>query len=305
MRRPQRRGRAALNGQARFFQIGLAALYPAGAADRDHRRFFLPARPARRPGISFQLQDAFGLQTEFVGLRNFKELFADSHYLDSFRITALFSALVATIGIAIALVLATMADRVLRGALAYKTLLIWPYAVAPAVAGVLWAFLFAPSIGIITYVLKQVGIDWNWVLQGDQAMLLVVIASTWKQISYNFLFFLAGLQSIPRSLIEAAAIDGAGPEALLDRIFPAALADHLLPPGGEHRLRLLRHLRRDRRHDPGRPGRRDADLVYKAYYDGVKAADLGGSSAQSVVLMLIVIALTVVQFRFVERKVQY
>jgi sn-glycerol 3-phosphate transport system permease protein len=171
--------------------------------------FFLPAFQAA--WFSFQLQDAFGLQTEFVGLRNFKELFADSHYLDSFRITALFSALVATIGIAISLVLATMADRVLRGALAYKTFLIWPYAVAPAVAGVLWAFLFAPSVGIITFALKQVGIDWNWVLRGDQAMTLVVIASVWKQISYNFLFFLAGLQSIPKSLIEAAAIDGAGP----------------------------------------------------------------------------------------------
>src|SRR6266545_1956184 len=156
--------------------------------------FFWPAFQAA--WFSFQLQDAFGLKTEFVGLRNFVELF---------------KVLVAVCGIAVSLVLATMADRVLRGALAYKTFLIWPYAVAPAVAGVLWAFLFAPSVGIVTFALRQIGIDWNWIIQGDQAMLLVVIASVWNQISYNFLFFLAGLQSIPKSLIEAAAIDGAGP----------------------------------------------------------------------------------------------
>src|SRR5436190_14152032 len=163
--------------------------------------FFWPA--AQAAWFSFQLQDAFGLQTEFVGLRNFAELFDDPRYLASFKVTALFSVLVAVCGISVSLLLATMADRVLRGALAYKTLLIWPYAVAPAVAGVLWAFLFAPSVGIITFALNQVGIEWNWVLRGDQAMTLVVIASAWKQISYNFLFFLAGLQSIPRSLIDA------------------------------------------------------------------------------------------------------
>ena len=167
--------------------------------------FFWPAGAAL--WYSFQLQDAFGLATEFVGLRNFNDLFRDSHYLASIRITALFSLLVASIGIVVSLLLAAMADRVARGALAYKTLLIWPYAVAPAVAGVLWAFMFAPSIGIVTYALrKYLGIHWNWVLEGDQAMLLVVMAATWKQVSYNFLFFLAGLQSIPRSLIEAAAI---------------------------------------------------------------------------------------------------
>ncbi len=171
--------------------------------------FFWPA--AQAVWYSFQLQDAFGLKTQFVGLANFAALFADSRYLDSIRITAVFSALVAVSGIAISLALAVMADRVVRGAVVYRTLLVWPYAVAPAVAGVLWAFLFAPSIGILTYLLKKFGIDWNWVIHGNQAMLLVVTASVWKQISYNFLFFLAGLQSIPRSLVEAAAIDGAGP----------------------------------------------------------------------------------------------
>src|SRR5258706_827288 len=171
--------------------------------------FFWPATQA--VWYSFQLQDAFGLKSQFVGLQNFSALCRDSNYVESFRVTALCSVLVAFAGLAISLLLAAMADRVLRGALAYKTLLIWPYAVAPAIAGVLWAFLFAPSIGIITYALRSEGILWNWVLNDEQAMLLVVIAATWKQISYNFLFFLAGLQSIPRSLIEAAAIAGAGP----------------------------------------------------------------------------------------------
>jgi sn-glycerol 3-phosphate transport system permease protein len=266
--------------------------------------FFWPAVQAA--WYSFQLQDAFGLSTEFVGLRNFAELFADEHYLESFKTTALFSVLVAASGIAISLVLATMADRVLRGALAYKTLLIWPYAVAPAVAGVLWAFLFAPSVGIITFALKQVGIEWNWVLRGDQAMTLVVIASVWKQISYNFLFFLAGLQSIPKSLIEAAAIDGAGPmRRFWTVVFP------LLTPTTFFLLVVnMVYAFFDTfgvidATTQGGPAGATQILVYKVYHDGVKSADLGGSSAQSVILMIIVIALTVVQFRYVERKVHY
>jgi sn-glycerol 3-phosphate transport system permease protein len=266
--------------------------------------FFWPA--AQAIWYSFQLQDAFGLRTEFVGLQNFADLFADPHYLESFKVTALFSVLVAVSGIAISLLLATMADRVLRGALGYKTLLIWPYAVAPAVAGVLWAFIFAPSIGILTWALKRVGIDWNWVIHGDQAMLLVVIASVWKQISYNFLFFLAGLQSIPKSLIEAAAIDGAGPtRRFWSIVFP------LLSPTTFFLLVInIVYAFFDTfgvidATTQGGPAGATQILVYKVYYDGVKAADLGGSSAQSVVLMLIVITLTVVQFRFVEKKVQY
>ena len=266
--------------------------------------FFLPA--AQAAWYSFQLQDAFGLRSEFVGLQNFEALFASPQYLQSFRTTAVFSALVAFFGIAISLLLAAMADRVLRGALAYKTLLIWPYAVAPAVAGVLWAFLFAPSIGVITYFLRKFGVDWNWIINGDQAMLLIVIASVWKQISYNFLFFLAGLQSIPRSLIEAAAIDGAGPaRRFWTIVFP------LLSPTTFFLLVVnIVYAFFDTfgvidATTQGGPATDTQILVYKVYYDGVKAADLGGSSAQSVILMAIVIALTVVQFRFVERKVQY
>ena len=266
--------------------------------------FFWPAVQAI--WFSFQLQDAFGLRTEFVGLRNFEALFADSHYLASFRTTAIFSVLVAFFGIAISLMLAAMADRVVRGALAYRTLLIWPYAVAPAVAGVLWAFMFAPSVGIVTYVLRRWGIDWNWILRGDQAMLLIVIASVWKQISYNFLFFLAGLQSIPRSLVEAAAIDGAGPaRRFWTVVFP------LLSPTTFFLLVVnIVYAFFDTfgvidATTQGGAAQDTQILVYKVYYDGVKAADLGGSSAQSVILMCIVIVLTALQFRFVERKVQY
>ena len=266
--------------------------------------FFWPAFQA--VWFSFQMQDAFGLRTEFVGLQNFELLFADERYLQSFGTTAVFSTLVAFFGIAISLALATMADRVIRGALAYRTLLIWPYAVAPAVAGVLWAFMFAPSIGIVTYVLRRAGIDWNWIIDGEQAMLLVVIASVWKQISYNFLFFLAGLQSIPRSLIEAAAIDGAGPaRRFWTIVFP------LLSPTTFFLLVVnIVYAFFDTfgvidATTQGGPAQATQILVYKVYHDGVKSADLGGSSAQSVILMFIVIALTAVQFRFVERRVQY
>ncbi|OGA35787.1 MAG: glycerol-3-phosphate transporter permease [Betaproteobacteria bacterium RIFCSPLOWO2_12_FULL_64_23] len=266
--------------------------------------FFWPAVQA--VWYSFQLQDAFGLKTQFVGLLNFAHLFRDGNYLASFKTTAVFSVAVAGAGISISLLLATMADRVLRGAMAYKTLLIWPYAVAPAIAGVLWAFLFAPSIGIVTYVLKGWGVDWNWILKGDQAMLLVVIASVWKEISYNFLFFLAGLQSIPKPLIEAAAIDGAGPaRRFWTIVFP------LLSPTTFFLLVVnIVYAFFDTfgvidATTQGGPGQATNILVYKVYHDGIKAADFGGSSAQSVILMFIVIALTVVQFRYIEKKVEY
>jgi sn-glycerol 3-phosphate transport system permease protein len=266
--------------------------------------FFWPAIQA--VWYSFQLQDAFGLKSQFVGLQNFANLFKDGNYVESFKVTAIFSVLVAFSGIAISLLLATMADRVLRGAMAYKTLLIWPYAVAPAIAGVLWAFLFAPSIGIVSFVLKGWGVDWNWILKGDQAMVLIVVASVWKQISYNFLFFLAGLQSVPRSLIEAAAIDGASPfRRFWTIVFP------LLSPTTFFLLVVnIVYAFFDTfgvidATTQGGPGQATNILVYKVYHDGVKATDLGSSSAQSVILMFIVIALTVVQFRFVEKKVQY
>jgi sn-glycerol 3-phosphate transport system permease protein len=283
----------------------VAALCPAGAAARHHHRFLLLAGGTGRL-YSFQLQDAFGLHSEFVGFDNFTSLFRDPHYLESFKTTAVFSVSVAGLGIAISLLLATMADRAVRGALIYKTVLIWPYAVAAAVAGVLWAFMFAPSIGIVTYVLKGLGVDWNWIIKGDQAMLLIIIASVWKQISYNFLFFLAGLQSIPKSLIEAAAIDGAGPAR---RFWTIVLP--LLSPTAFFLLvvnivyAFFETFGVIDATTQGGPAQATQILVYKVYHDGVKSADIGGSSAQSVILMIIVIALTVIQFRFIERKVQY
>ncbi len=266
--------------------------------------FFWPAGQALLQ--SFQQSDAFGTSVEWVGLENFEHLWNDATYLASFKTTAVFSALVAVIGICVSLLLAVFADRVIKGAAVYKTLLIWPYAVAPAVAGVLWLFLFAPGMGLVAYALGQVGFEWNHLLNGTHAMTLVVLAAVWKQISYNFLFFLAGLQSIPKSLIEAAAIDGASPwRRFWTIVFP------LLSPTTFFLLvinvvyaffdtfAIIDAATR------GGPGKDTAILVYKVYYDGFKALDLGGSAAQSVVLMVIVIALTVVQFRFVEKKVNY
>jgi len=266
--------------------------------------FFWPAGQALLQ--SAQQSDAFGTSVEWVGLENFRNLWKDETYLASFYTTAIFSLSVAVSGISVSLILAVFADRIAKGALAYKTLLIWPYAVAPAVAGVLWLFMFAPSVGVVAYGLRAMGFEWNHLLNGTHAMTLVVMAAVWKQISYNFLFFLAGLQSIPKSLIEAAAIDGAGPwRRFWTIVFP------LLSPTTFFLLVInIVYAFFDTfaiidAATQGGPGKETAILVYKVYYDGFKAMDLGGSAAQSVVLMVIVVALTVVQFRFVEKKVNY
>ena len=267
--------------------------------------FFWPAVQAVLQ--SLQVQDSFGLSTEWVGLANFKQLFGDSAYLESFKVTAVFSILVAVLGIALSLMLAVFADRIIKGALLYKTMLIVPYAVAPAVAGVLWVFMFSPSIGVVAYGLsKFFGLEWNHLLNSTHAMSLVVAAAVWKQISYNFLFFFAGLQSIPKSLIEAAAIDGARPWRRFWTIqFP------LLTPTTFFLLVInMVYAFFDTfaiidATTQGGPGRDTAIMVYKVYQDGVKGGDIGGSAAQSVVLMLIVVALTVLQFCYVEKKVNY
>ena len=266
--------------------------------------FFLPA--GQMVYQSVHIQDAFGGNLQFVGLENFNDLFHDSLYLASFKVTAVFSVAVAVLGLAISLVLAVFADRVIRGAGLYKTLLIWPYAVAPAIAGVLWMFLFNPTLGVVAYWLRQRGVDWNYLLYDGQALLMVIIAAVWKQVSYNFLFFLAGLQSIPKSLIEAAAIDGAGPlKRFVTIVFP------LLSPTTFFLLvvnivyAFFETFGIIDAATNGGPGQATEILVYKVYKDGFKALDLGGSAAQSAILMFIVITLTVVQFRYVERKVQY
>lgn len=266
--------------------------------------FFWPAAQALLQ--SLQIQDAFGASPEFVGLDNFRQLLGDESYRDSFRITAVFSSLVAVCGLSVALLLAVFANRVLRGTLVYRTLLIWPYAVASAVAGVLWLFMLSPSIGVLAYALRAVGVDWNHLLDPSQAMALIVMAAVWKQISYNFLFFLAGLQAIPKSLIEAAAIDGAGPwRRFWTIVFP------LLSPTTFFLLVInMVYAFFDTfaivdAVTQGGPGRDTVILVYKVYHDGFQGLDLGSSSAQSVILMAIVIGLTIIQFRYVEKKVQY
>jgi sn-glycerol 3-phosphate transport system permease protein len=266
--------------------------------------FFLPASQAVYQ--SLMVQDAFGISTQFVWFDNFKDLFRNDEYLASFRVTAVFSFLVAVLGLSISLFLAVLADRVVRSATIYKTLLIWPYAVAPAIAAVLWLFLFNPTLGIVAHWLQGLGIPWDPLLNGTHALIMVVVAAVWKQISYNFLFFLAGLQSIPKSLIEAAAIDGAGPvKRFVTIVFP------LLSPTTFFLLvvniiyAFIETFAIIDAATGGGPGQATQILVYKVYADGFKGLDLGSSYAQSVVLMVILITLTVVQFRYVERKVQY
>ncbi len=266
--------------------------------------FFWPAGQALVQSVL--IEDAFGLSSKFVWFENFERVFANENYLASMRITAIFTVASCLLSMGAALLLAVMADRVIRGSGAYKTLLIWPYAVAPALAGVLWGFMFNPTIGVVAYVLKGIGINWNFYVDGDQALFLVTVAAAWKQVSYNFIFFLAGLQAIPRSVIEAAAIDGAGPfKRFWTIIFP------LLSPTTFFLLVLnIVHLFFDsfgivHALTQGGPGGATEILVFKVWSDSFRALDLGGSAAQSVVLMAIVIALTVVQFRYIEKKVHY
>ena len=266
--------------------------------------FFWPAAQALYQSVL--TQDAFGTSTEFVGMENFQRLFNDESYLASFKTTAVFSILVAGSGLVIALLLAVMANRVVRGAGFYKTLLIWPYAVAPVVAGVVWLLMFASPYGVIAYFLRWLGLPWDHLLNANHAMALIVMAAVWKQISYNFLFFLAGLQSIPQSLIEAATIDGASPwHRFWTIVFPllSPTTFFLLVINIVYAFFDTFAIVDAATH--GGPGKDTAILVYKVYYDGFKALDMGGSAAQSVILMLIVVALTVIQFRFVEKKVQY
>ncbi|TBN37506.1 sn-glycerol-3-phosphate ABC transporter permease UgpA [Paracoccus subflavus] len=267
--------------------------------------FFLwPAAQAVRQ--SFLREDAFGINTSFVGLANFKALWSSPEYLNSLQVTVVFAVSVTVLSMGLSLLLAVAVDRMIRSTSLYTTLLVWPYAVAPAVAGILWWFIFNPTIGVMPYFLDTIGYDWNHISSKSDAMTLVVIASAWKQISYNFLFFVAGLQSIPASLREAAAIDGAGP---VRRFFDITLP--LLSPTTFFLLVVnIVYAMFDTfgvidATTEGGPAQATNILVYKVYFDGFVGQNLGSSAAQSVILMLIVIALTVVQFRYVEKKVAY
>ena len=255
---------------------------------------------------SFLLQDAFGLRTDFVWFENYTTLFQDAGYYRAMGTTAMFAIAVTVLSLSIALLLAVQADKHIKGAGTFKTLLIWPYAVAPAVAGVLWMFMFQPSLGVVAKGIKSMGIDWNPLLNGNHAMALVVMAATWKQVSHNFLFFLAGLQAIPKAVIEAAAIDGARPiRRFWTIIFP------LLSPTAFFLLIVnIVYVFFDTfgiidATTAGGPAKATETLVYKVFFDGRLGGDLGGSAAQSVVLMVIVVALTAIQFRYIERKVTY
>ena len=255
---------------------------------------------------SLFLPDPFGLKTEFVGLDNFRFLLSDPYYLASFKTTMIFSIAVSVSSMGIGLYLAALADRLIKGAGVYQTLLIWPYAIAPAIAGVLWLFLFNGNIGLASYYLQVMGYDWNHALKGDQAMFLVILASSWGRISYNFLFFLAGLQAIPKSIIEAAAIDGASfwkrfgsiVLPLLSPITFFLLVVNIVYAffdtfGVIHTI------------TSGGPEQSTTILVYKVFSDGFVSQDLGSSAAQSVILLVLVGILTVVQFKYIERKVHY
>ena len=255
---------------------------------------------------SFLLQDAFGLSTTFVWFENYVELFKDPAYFEAIVRTFFFSFAIAISSLSFALLLAVMADKPLRGSMLYRTLLIWPYAVAPPVVGVLWIFMLHPSLGVVSRYLRTAGIDWNPLLDGNQAAALIILAAAWKQISYNFLFFLAGLQAIPKSVLEAAAIDGARP---MRRFWTVTFP--LLSPTIFFLLvvnivyaffdtfGIIDTMTR------GGPGTSTVTLVYKVYSDGLLGGNLGSSAAQSVILMIMVIVLTGIQFRFVERKVTY
>ncbi|PSH69991.1 sn-glycerol-3-phosphate ABC transporter permease UgpA [Phyllobacterium brassicacearum] len=266
--------------------------------------FYWPASQAIYQSVL--REDPFGLSTQFVGLDNFRRVISDPNYVNSLQVTVIFSVATALIAMALALLLAVMADKVIRGKGIYRTLLIWPYAVAPAIAGMLWLFLFNPSMGTLAYLVRSAGYNWDPLLNGDQAMVLVVSAAAWKQISYNFLFFVAGLQSIPKSLIEAAAIDGAGEtKRFWTIIFPllAPTTFFLLVVNTVYAFfdtfGIIHAV------TGGGPGKATETLVYKVYNDGFVNLILGDSAAQSVILMIIVIGLTAIQFRYVERKVHY
>ena len=255
---------------------------------------------------AFYRADPFGLSKHFARLANFTTLFADQGYLHAFGVTALYAAATTLVSMGLGLLLAVLTDGLLRGHALFRTLFIWPYAVAPAIAGALWMFVFAPQVGPGTRLLVSLGIQWNYTLHGNQAMLLVIALTAWQQIAYNFLFFTAGLQGVPASMLEAASLDGAGPvRRFWDVTFP------LLAPTTFFLLVMntlyvffdtfgVIHIVTQ-----GGPANATTTLVYKLYEDGFQNLNLGSAAAQSIILMALVGLLTVFQFRHLDRKVHY
>jgi sn-glycerol 3-phosphate transport system permease protein len=267
--------------------------------------FFWPAFDSLR--LSLYRASPFGDRLIFIGLGNFQRLLADPAYFRSVATSFVFSALVTLVGLAVALLLASLANAKIRGLAIYRTLLLWPYGIAPAVAGVIWMFVFHPSFGVLPYLLSFVtAYQFNWFLKGWVALVLIVVAAIWKQFGYNLAFYLAGLQAIPGSVLEAASVDGAGP---IRRFF--AITFPLLSPITFFLFTLnttfsffdtfgLVHAVTQ-----GGPGDATSILVFRAWKDGFEGLQLGYSAAQSVILMLLVVALTAAQFRFAEKKVTY
>jgi sn-glycerol 3-phosphate transport system permease protein len=255
---------------------------------------------------SFLLANPFGTGSKFVWLDNFTRLWRTAEYLSSFVVTAVFSVGVMITALSFGLAFAVAANRVRLGAGFYKSFLIFPYAIAPVLSGVLWLFIFHPTFGVASYLIGLAGIRWNPMLSGTQAMILVILAASWKQISYNFVFFLAGLQSIPMGVLEAASVDGAN----VFRRFWSITFPLLTPTMFFLMVVNVTYAFFDtfaiiHAVTNGGPGQSTSILVYKVYADGFIGLNLGSSSAQSVILMIIVISLTVLQFRYIERKVQY
>ncbi len=267
--------------------------------------FFWPAVQALYQAFTFA--DPFGGASQWVWFENFEDMLSQPEYLDSVWVTIVFSTSTTALALGLGLLFALFADRVIRGSGAYRVALIWPYAVAPAIAGALWNFTLNPHSGMASYALQHwLGVDWNPELSSPQAMMLVVFAAAWKQVAYNFVFFLAGMQSIPRSIIESAAMDGAGPlRRVRDIVIP------LISPTFFFLIVLnIVYAFFDTFGiidvtTAGGPGDATTILVYKVYRDGFIGLDLSASAAQSIILMLVVMALTIVQFRYLERRVHY
>ncbi|MHC4043439.1 ABC transporter permease subunit [Bradyrhizobium sp. 23AC] len=266
--------------------------------------FFIPSLRALMQSVL--LSDPFGTNVQFVWLDNFKTLLASSDYRQSIAVTFWFTVAQNVLTLGSALVLAFATDRIVRGRSAYRTIILLPYAIAPAIAGILWAFLFNPAVGPLAQVLHGLGIAWDPNLNPTDALILVTLAASWKHICYDYIFLVVGLLAVPVSLMEAAAVDGAGP---IRRFVSIALP--MLGPtiffltvmnfiyGFFETFAIIDAVTK------GGPAGATNILVYKVFVDGFVNLDLGSSAAQSVLLMSFALICTLLQFRYFDRKVNY
>jgi sn-glycerol 3-phosphate transport system permease protein len=255
---------------------------------------------------AFTLEPPFGGAARWVGWRNFEDVLASPTYRRAVLNTLVFALSTSAISLFLGLVFAIFADRGLRGIVIYKTAVMWPYAVAAPVAAVIWQFIFQPSIGFVGMLNHWRPGIWNPNTNGLHAMVMVVVASCWISITFNFVFFLAGLQAIPNSLVEAAAMDGAGPvRRWFDLVFPLISPTFFLLIVLNVSTSFTEGFGVINVMTQGGPGGATEILVYKIYRDGFLGLDFSSSSAQSVILMGLVIMVTLLQFRIIERRVHY